>query len=246
MYKCKYCNKEFASVAKVASHTSHCSDNPKNVRVECSKCHRLFLYTKLNYHLKFCTESNRRNPIHQRGQGWAKGLTKDTSESIRKGLATKIKNNSQNNGWRGRHLSEAHKQKISISLTKFNHENNNRNLHSKGGWYNDIYFMSTWELAYYLYMIDHNVKITRCTDRYMYHFEDKFHYYTPDFVINDTTIVEIKGYEHSKDFAKYAAMKAANLDFVVLYEADLRDMINYVKTKYNVNKLSELYSVLNH
>ena len=95
-------------------------------------------------------------------------------------------------------------------------------------------------------MVDHNVKITRCTDRYRYYFEDKFHYYTPDFVINDTTIVEIKGYEHSKDFAKYAAMKAANLDFVVLYEADLRDMINYVKTKYNVNKLSELYSVLNH
>ena len=68
MYKCKYCSKEFETKQKLARHIQACELNPTNVKVECPKCHKLFYWTRLKYHLAHCGPNNRNNRCTGKGQ----------------------------------------------------------------------------------------------------------------------------------------------------------------------------------
>lgn len=86
-------------------------------------------------------------------------------------------------------------------------------------------------------MKDYGKNIVRCYDRFSYKWENKIHNYTPDFIV-DGKYIEIKGYETPKDKAKYEAVK--NLE--VLYYKEIKPMIDYVKQKFNVDRLELLYT----
>jgi hypothetical protein len=103
--------------------------------------------------------------------------------------------------------------------------------HSKCGWYKGIYCGSSWELAWVIYHIDHNINFKRCDKKYEYIYNNKTHQYSPDFVLNNT-IVEIKGYKTEKDIYKWLAIKEP---FIVLYKEDMKLYINYVVNKYGKN-----------
>ena len=167
---------------------------------------------------------------------WSRGLSKELDPRLQK-TADRMKGNGW---WKGRKHSEETKQKLSKALLEYNHRDNQRNLHSKGGWYDGLYFMSTWELAYYIYQKDHGISLSRCTERFQYIWEGKSHYYTPDFLMGDVYI-EIKGKEWPKDLVKYQAVKNQGKQFKVLYEKDLKDCFDYILTTYKVQAIVELY-----
>ena len=50
--------------------------------------------------------------------------------------------------------------------------------------YQEIYFDSSWELALYIYAIDHNEEIVREPLRFEYYYDNKVFYYYPDFLYN--------------------------------------------------------------
>lgn len=201
----------------------------------------MILKARLNYHINCNCGKKSRSRYTGRGQNWAKGLTKETCESIKQTTEHLKEYYKTHTGtMTGRHQSPETKKQISEKLIQYNHSDNPRNLHSKGGWYDGIYHMSTWELAYYIYQKDHNIAINRCTDRFQYYYNNKKHFYTPDYIINDTYI-EIKGREVEKDIYKYKAVEAVNKQIIVLYEKDIKLCINYVLDKYNIKKLTELY-----
>lgn len=142
---CKFCNKECKSKNSLIQHEIRCKENPD----------RQYSNTLSN-------------------QGWAKGLTKETDDRIKRCSIEKTKTFAINGGtFKGRHHSEETKQHLSEVMTEYNHENKHRNLHSKGGYYNGIYFMSTWELAYYIYQIDLGAHVIRCVDRFEYFYKNK-------------------------------------------------------------------------
>lgn len=59
--------------------------------------------------------------------------------------------------------------------------------------YKGISFDSSWELIYYIYCLDHNISISRNTDKWFdYFYKDERHRYFPDFIVDDK-IIEIKG-----------------------------------------------------
>lgn len=65
----------------------------------------------------------------------------------------------------------------------------------KRGLYKGIQCDSGWELAFVIYCVDNNIDIKRCKKYFTYFTNDGIeHRYYPDFIINDSTIVEIKGY----------------------------------------------------
>lgn len=68
-----------------------------------------------------------------------------------------------------------------------------KNARYKKYFYDNIFFDSSWELCYYKYQKDHNVPIEVEPIRIDYYVNNKKHYYLPDFRINGTTLVEIKG-----------------------------------------------------
>ena len=58
--------------------------------------------------------------------------------------------------------------------------------------YQEISFDSSWELALYIYAVDHNEEIAREPIRLEYSYGNKVFYYYPDFLYNGQ-LIEIKG-----------------------------------------------------
>jgi endogenous inhibitor of DNA gyrase (YacG/DUF329 family) len=104
------------------------------------------------------------------------------------------------------------------------------NKHHKSGKYDNIYFDSSWELAFYVYHKDHNLYIERCKEIRTYIFENKQFKYYPDF-ITDNGIIEIKGYITKRTEAKHEQ----NKDIIVLYHNDIEPYLKYMIKKYGNN-----------
>lgn len=100
---------------------------------------------------------------------------------------------------------------------------------SKSGRYKGFFCNSTYELAYYIYCIDHGISIERNTKKYKYVYNGKEHYYIPDFRVNGK-LTEIKGYCNEQVKAKLAAVDDESID--ILYIEDLQPMMDYIDATY--------------
>ena len=105
----------------------------------------------------------------------------------------------------------------------------------KKGWYKGFFCDSSWELAYVIYCLDHDIDIQRNTKKRFYEYKGKKRIYIPDFIV-DGKLIEIKGYKTEQWLAKIKD----NPDITVLYEKDLSEVLFYVKEKYG-NNFIELY-----
>lgn len=109
----------------------------------------------------------------------------------------------------------------------------------KCGWYKGYWCQSSYELAWVIYSLDHNVKFERNKDEFVYFFKDEKHNYLPDFKISDKEYTEIKGYINEQwkskmqQFPKYLKLN-------VLYRKDMKLIIKYVEQKYGKDFI-ELY-----
>jgi len=97
----------------------------------------------------------------------------------------------------------------------------------KKGWYKGFFCDSSYELAYIVFCLDHQIRIQRNTQKRQYVWEGKQRNYIPDFVV-DGQIIEIKGFKSPQ----WEAKLKYNPDVVVLYERDLRLVFDYVAMKY--------------
>lgn len=124
-------------------------------------------------------------------------------------------------------------------------------------YYNNEVFDSSWELAFYIYNIDNNKDIIHEPCSFEYVFENKTHFYFPDFLI-DGIYYEIKGdqffdgdkminpFDRTKDDfinAKYQCM--LNNNVIVLREKDMANIINYINNKYGSKYLKSFKRQIN-
>lgn len=144
------------------------------------------------------------------------------------------------NSFKGKKHTLATKKKISNSMKG----NTNYNIHKTGrgkkGRYKGFWCSSTYELAFVIYCLDHNIPIQRNLKGFQYEFKGKQHKYYPDFIVNDE-YVEIKGFWKCE-----VDIKASVVDkpIKILYPKDLQEVFLYIKRKYNkyVDKnISDLY-----
>lgn len=165
----------------------------------------------------------------RKGAGsWNKGLTKETDERVAKN-STAV--SQALIGKTGTKHSKETKNKLSVIAKK-------RKLggyvkgsgRGKSGWYKGFYCDSSWELAYVIYCIDHNIKIERNKQLRKYKLNGEEKGYIPDFIV-DGVLIEIKGYRTIEWEAKHRY----NPDVKVLYEKDLKEVFDYVKNKYGTN-----------
>jgi hypothetical protein len=167
---------------------------------------------------------------------WNKGLTKHTDVRVAKNaIALAAGGNAR--GIASTPEKEAErKRKLSLKAR----QNNNGGYipgsgRGKSGWYRDIWCDSSWELAYVIYCLDHNIKIERNRAKFEYIWNGKLRNYIPDFIV-DGKLTEIKGYASPQWEAKLTSCP----DVKVLYETDISPIIGYVKKKYG-NKFVSLY-----
>lgn len=109
----------------------------------------------------------------------------------------------------------------------------------KHGWYDNIYFDSTWELAYYIFCKEHDINITRCNEKFEYiNVDGNKRMYHPDFRVNGK-LTEIKGYYTLNVDQK---LKAVNEPIDIFYFNDLEEIFKFVEKITNL-KVKELYKL---
>jgi hypothetical protein len=144
-------------------------------------------------------------------------------------------------------VKEAYKERIKI-IQKVMMEKYGVNTNlafitfKKYGWDNNL-FDSSWELAYYIWLKDHNIEFRYHTEMIKYIGDDnKEHYYYPDFII-DGKIIEIKGdhffNENGEPYDKYHKVFWKNKYKLILEKngkilkgKDIKPILEYIKEKY--------------
>ena len=185
-YICTYCNKVCKNQNSLKNHECRCKSNPNRV------------YKSYTVGLT----------------AWNKGKTKKTDDRVKKNAES---------------ISSAYKTGKVISwnkgktkndsiIIKSASENISRTVQNKvenGTWhssfskthtyiYKGVKLMGTWELKFAMYLDSKSIKWSRPVNRIPYIFENKNHYYTPDFYLSDYDLyIEIKGMPTEKDFAKW-------------------------------------------
>ena len=139
MFKCKFCGKEFDNKQKLGGHASKCKENPnyENNLKQLENARKKINYENQHLHCKFCGKeiANKgclilhethciNNPLHQLSKTQEYKLYKDNKRD---------KNGKIPSYWKGKHLSENHKQKIRDGLQKWKIEHREEFLaYSKG------------------------------------------------------------------------------------------------------------------
>lgn len=101
----------------------------------------------------------------------------------------------------------------------------------KSGIYKGYYCDSSWELAWVIYNLEHDIKFERNYEKFEYEYKTKKCYYYPDFKIEDY-YVEIKGYLRENDELKF---KYFPHKLVLLKKEEMIPVLKYVKNKYGKN-----------
>ena len=211
IFYCKYCGKECKNLNSLKQHECRCKENPNRINV-------------------FIDNFNKNR------NAWNKGLNKETDIRLKK-HNDKYRTNQK----LGLHKTSGHphteetKRKLSISAKKHHLGGYHLNGHRKSikGWYKNFHCDSTYELVYLIYCLDHNINIKKCDKVYKYFYEGKYHKYYPDFIINNDTIIELKGYHN--ELVDLKAQSVTDMKYKILYKKDLQKEFNYVYKTYNVN-----------
>ena len=102
---------------------------------------------------------------------------------------------------------------------------------AKYGTYKGYVCDSSYELAFVIYCLDHNIPIQRNHTGFCYTYKDETHNYFPDFIINNDTYVEIKGYTTDLDKAKWDYFPS-DVKFELIDKAKITPYITYCKQTY--------------
>ena len=247
-YICKYCGKKFEKSSQLGGHIIWCKENPnrsgksnfnnkkyKNgIRPQnvirddlfCHYCGKQYKNTNsLKNHERLCKSNPNRqeSPFVKYNKTkrdvWNKGLTKETDERVKQ---------------QGETYSSRVKSGIITGVGGYR-ENAVKGCY-KYGYYDGIRCDSSWELAYVVYCKEHNIPIERNTNRFGYFVNNVEYKFVPDFIVNNTTLVEIKGLQDPNWEIKHDTYP--NVKFI--FKQEIKPYLDYVITKYG----KEFYNVL--
>lgn len=100
---------------------------------------------------------------------------------------------------------------------------------SKHGWYKGIWCDSSWELAFVIYNLENNIKFKRNNIGFEYIYDNEKHKYYPDFILEDGSYVEIKGYKTKQFDEKQKQFKDK---LIIIDKEKIQPYIKYVEEKY--------------
>lgn len=166
---------------------------------------------------------------------WNKGKKGIYSDEYRKKISNSLKGRKDI----GRGLTEEkeleRKKKISETMKKNPLCGGLRKGSGRGkkGWYKGYWCDSTWELAWVIYNIDHNIKFERNYLGFEYEYKNQKRKYHPDFLISET-FYEIKGRRsfEKMDEENKEKIRQFKHNLVILYEKQMKPYLNYVSEKY--------------
>lgn len=211
---------------------------------KCERCNLIF-----ETRVQLFTHNHEVHPV-PKGQAWNKGLTKETDERVAKNskhslesFQKTIANGYINPTWKPEYwtLERREERKQNAIKRKIGgyHKHGGK---GKRGWYKGFWCDSSWELAYVIYNLDHNIEFSRNKQGFEYIFEGTIKKYYPDFILNDGTYVEIKGWYDKKVFEKHRQFKENGNKLIVIDKETILPYLNYVINIYGKDFIS-LYEI---
>lgn len=200
--QCKYCDRKCKRKDGLTQHEKCCSKNPNRIhRPHSGK-------TSWNKDVKmsesFCKKvsSGMINSFNVTGKALTKEKEEDRKKKISETMKTKKLGGHRRGSGRG-----------------------------KKGWYKGYWCDSSWELAWLIYHLDHDIKIIRNSKSFEYVFENESHKYYPDFIIEDV-YYEIKGYKTSQSEEK---IRQFPLKLEVVDSEKIKPFLDYAIEKHGKN-----------
>lgn len=191
MLLCKYCKKECKNKNSLAQHEIRCKHNPDRISTT---------FMSNENQIKLAALRKKLGYQNQYAKAKALGLPKPVcTKETRKKLSEAIVN-------RPKDFTRAVSRKISQTIIKKVecgewHTSLAKNMHYD---YKGEDLHGKWELAYARWLDEQNIIWIRNKKSFTYIFENVQRGYTPDFYLPQTDeYIEIKGYETSKDYAKW-------------------------------------------
>lgn len=135
--------------------------------------------------------------------------------------------------WRWRFPTD--KMKNSRFLKGGYRENSGR---GKYGYYKEFQFQSTYEFYWLVWAIDKGIQFQRNTEGFSYEYLGKIFKYFPDFILEDGSYVEIKGYIDEKTKVKLESFSRDH-KLTVLLEMDLKEAVEYVTEQYGKDYIQQ-------
>lgn len=209
-YICKYCGKICKNKNSLVQHELRCSKNSNRLEIKGN---------------------------HLSHQAWNKGLTKFTDSRVaNNGVSIKKLHDAGKYDYSKNKHTEETKEKIRRQKLELCAKQGT-NLCGKGkrGYYKGYYCQSSWELAYVIYQIEHNVNFKRNTEGFSYKLDGVQRSYFPDFyLVDDDVYVEIKGYYDNKTQEKEKQFPQ-NKKLRILKQKEMKPILEYVINKYGKN-----------
>lgn len=218
MNKCKFCHKEINYRGPLVSHELRCKLNPNRIEFK---------------HKPGYVSPLKGRPSPQKGKTYDE-IFKNSDKAemikqkIKKALTGKPYNITKENNQK-----RIDKIKATAALKHTIGGKRHGSGRGKKGWYKNIFCDSSWELAYVIYMLEHGYTIKRYNGYFEYYDENNIcHKYYPDFLVNNTIIVEIKGYSTAKWKLKYESLpKDINIEVYCGYKQN-KKFLDYAIEKY--------------
>lgn len=101
---------------------------------------------------------------------------------------------------------------------------------AKYGTYQGYHCDSSWELAFVMYCLDHNIDIERNTEGFPYTYNGEEHLYFPDFIVN-SIYIEIKNYNTDEVEAKRQQFPD-DKTLEIIFKPDIQPYIRYATQTY--------------
>jgi len=207
--------------------------NLETGKYECPLCRKQYSKMGISSHIwrahgdgnKFVSnKSGKTNSTWMKGKTYSE-IYGDRSNDIKKKLSDS--HVGEKSWWYGKQHTDETKLLIAISTIK-----RTKGSFGRQGFYKGIKCDSSWELAFVMYNLDHNIEFKR-NEEYFEYFDvnGKKHLYFPDFVLSDGTYVEIKGYMH--DGAKHKLNEFSKAHKLMILGAnEIQIYLMYVKNMY--------------
>lgn len=199
----------------------------KKIKVfTCEKCNNTF--ESRGKSVRFCSNSCRASVINK----GRKPHNYDETKIRHCKICGKKLHHQAKTGYCAKHYYTDEYKELQTGRCKNNGGYRNGSGRGKSGWYEGYWCDSSWELAWIIYNLDHNIKFERNAKGFDYVYNgERFKYY-PDFILENKFFVEIKGWEDEKTKSKMNQFKEK---LIVLREKDLKEIFEYVICKYGKN-----------
>ena len=212
--KCRFCGKCIKNKGALATHEPYCKSNPNKIK-RCGPGMGGWPKGKLN-------PFKGKKAIERYGAEQAAEISKKISEALK------------GKPWNcAEETNKKRIEKIKETAKKYGRIGGLRHGSGRGkkGWYKGYWCDSSWELAYVIYNIEHNISFKRNNDSFIYSFNNKEHKYLPDFILEDGTYVEVKGYYTEQVKNKIKQFPKDN-KLIIIDENGIKKYINYAVSKY--------------